>query len=176
MSKSRLVPKCRYRSIDPISGGSHTYMFHKKEAGRQFPRAGECWRWLLRPNRLLKASEFSSPGSCSDCEKMAQDIETYTGWQPSFLKIHGLTLKLLLCGSYHECGHSRIDQETDKICSLNTEVLSRLDECLRESKLIFKARRVQVRLVMQNGVNRIAHDKHSGLLDDLVRRVQDQAE
>jgi hypothetical protein len=29
---------------------------------------------------------------------------------------------------------------------------------------------------MQNGVNRTAHDKHSGLLDDLVRRVQDQAE
>jgi hypothetical protein len=93
--------------------------FISKKLEDNFLEPGECWRWLLRPNQLLKASEFSSPGSCPDCEKMAQDIRTYTVWQTSFLKIHGLTLKLLLCGSYHECGHSRIDQETGNICSLN---------------------------------------------------------
>ena len=60
---------------------------------------GECWRWLLRPNRLLKASEFSSPDFYPDYEKIAQDIESYTAWQTSFSKIHGLTLKLQLCGS-----------------------------------------------------------------------------
>jgi hypothetical protein len=130
-----------------------------------------CSRWLLRPLQLPISLDITGPSHGRNgitYRKAAREVETYTSWQTSFSNLHSLNVDLVVCGS---CPDDDWKERLGDTCCVFPDTLSRYEEQLRESQLVLKAKRVQVRLIVQDRDSDETCDRHSGFLGDLVKRA-----